>query len=106
MTDERSVEDAEKLIIQISYSNGRRTSPKWGIRLTFKYEDCKYSFNLGGFGDMEREDILRHMLLLKRYFSEDQYEIVNIEDMERLVSYQDFTDAELKLVYDLFDYTP
>jgi hypothetical protein len=55
---------------------------------------------------MEREDVLRHMMLLKRYFSEDQYEIRHIDRMERLVDYQNFTDAELNLVYDLFDYVP
>lgn len=106
MTDERRIEDAEKLIIYISYSNGLRTTPKWGICLAFKFEDCKYSFTLGSFNDMEREDVLRYMLKLKGCFSRDRYEIVNVEDMEDLVIYRHFSDAELKLVYDLFDYTP
>lgn len=106
MTDERRIEDAEKLIIYIDYSHGYRTSPKWGIRMTFKFEDSKYSFTLGSFNDMEREDVLRYMLKLKGIFSQDQYEIVNVEDMEDLVIYRHFSDAELKLVYDLFDYTP
>lgn len=107
LTDEVTVGEANRLIIEIDYSSGHRGhSPSWGIELTFEYEHRDYKLTLGGFGDMEREDVLRHMLLLKRYFSEDQYEIVNIEAMERLVDYQNFTDAELKLVYDLFDYTP
>lgn len=106
LTDDRRIEDADKFIIQIYHSYGSRVSPKYGIRLTFKYENRKYSFGLGDFGDMEREAILRHMLLLKRCFGEDQYEIVNVEKMEQLVEYRNFTDAERKLVYDLFDYTP
>ena len=107
LTDEVTVEEADRLILEIDYSSGHRGhSPSWGIELTFEYEHRDYKLTLGGFGDMERADVLRHMLLLKRYFSEDPYEIVNIKDMERLVDYQDFTDAELKLVYDLFDYTP
>ena len=107
LTDEVTVGEADRLIIEIDYSSGHRGhSPSWGIELTFEYEHRDYKLTLGGFGDMKREDVLRHMLLLKRYFSEDQYEIVNIEAMERLVDYQNFTDAELKLVYDLFDYVP
>ena len=107
LTDEVTVGEADRLIIEIDYSSGHRgSSPSWGIELTFEYEHRDYKLTLGGFGDIEREDVLRHMLLLKRYFSEEQYEIVNIEAMERLVDYQNFTAAELKLVYDLFDYTP
>ena len=107
LTDEVTVEEANRLLLEIDYSRGHRGhSPSWGIELTFEYEHRDYKLTLGGFGDIEREDVLRHMLLLKRYFSEEQYEIVNIEDMERLVDYQNFTDAELKLVYDLFDYVP
>ena len=107
LTDEVTVEEANRLILEIDYSRGHRgSSPSWGIQLTFEYEHRDYSLTLGGFGNMEREDVLRHMLLLKRYFSDDQYEILHIDRMEKLVDYQDFTDAELKLVYDLFDYTP
>lgn len=107
LTDEVTVEEANRLILEIDYSSGHRgSSPSWGIRLTFEYEHRDYVLSLGVFGDMEREDVLRHMMLLKRYFSEDQYEIQHIDRMERLVDYQNFTDAELKLVYDLFDYVP
>jgi hypothetical protein len=74
--------------------------------LTFEYEHRDYVLSLGCFGGMERADVLRHMLLLKRYFSEDQYEIRHIDRMEKLVDYQNFTDTELNLVYDLFDYAP
>jgi len=106
LTDEVTVGEADRLILEITYRNNRKSSPSWGIELTFEYEHRDYKLTLGGFGDMEREDVLRHMLLLKRYFDEDQYEILHIDRMENLVDYQDFTDAELKLVYDLFDYTP
>ena len=107
LTDEVTVEEANRLILEIDYSRGHRgSSPSWGIELTFEYEHRDCSLTLGGFGNMEREDVLRHMLLLKRYFREDQYEILHIDRMENLVDYQDFTDAELKLVYELFEYTP
>ena len=107
LTDEVAVQEADCLTLEITHHRSRRGfSRSWGIQLTFAYEHREYKLVLGGFGDMEREDVLRHMLLLKRYFDEDQCEVQHIDRMEELVDYQDFTDAELKLVYDLFDYTP
>lgn len=106
MTDDVPVQEADRLILEITYRNRRKSSPSWGIQLTFEYEHRDYSLTLGGFGDMEQEEVLRHMLGLKRYFSNDQYEIRHIDRMEKLIDYQNFTATEQKLVYDLFDYTP
>ena len=107
LTDKVAVQEADCLTLEITHHRSRRGfSRSWGIQLTFAYEHREYKLVLGGFGDMEREDVLRHMLLLKRYLGEDQCEVQHIDRMEELVDYQDFTDAELKLVYELFDYTP
>ena len=106
ITHEASIEEADRLVIRISSHKGRRTPRSYGIKLEFVYGKESYYLNLGGFGDMEREDVLRYMLSLKDYFKDGRYEILSTEWMDRLIDDKNFTATEQKLVYDLFDYTP
>jgi hypothetical protein len=107
LTDEVAVQEADRLTLEITYHTSRRGfSRSWGIQLTFAYEHRDYKLALGGFGDMEREDVLRYMLSLKDYFKDGRYEILSTEWMDRLIDDKNFTATEQKLVYDLFDYTP
>ncbi len=103
---EYKVEDAEKLIIKIVGQGGgwRKPSPDYEISLEFVYSDDSYVFTLDSFGPMLRKEKLNYMLYLKGLFKDATYEIENVELMEKLVSDQRFSESEIKLVYELFDY--
>ena len=99
-----NIEEAEKLVIEIHKVTQRRSiRTNYGIHLSFVFEDQTYTFSLGSFGERDNEAALEYMLHLKSYFSEGRYEITNTKWMNELVE-EDFSDAEIRLIYELFDY--
>ena len=98
--------EANQLKIEIyKYSNGKNSSiSHYSIELTILFEDTQYSFTLSNFKNMSIEETLRYMLHLKSYFTEEDYEIVHVDRMDKLIKDKDFSTTELDLIYELFDY--
>lgn len=106
ITHRNTVESAEKLMINIKYSNSTRGyNPSYLIELKFVFEDQTYRFTTGNFHEMSKEQTLEYMLYLKDFFKNGQYEITNIDRMNKLLDYGSFTAEETALIYRLFDYT-
>ncbi len=94
---------AENLVIDIYRNRHLRGRDSWGIRLKFSCADKIHEFKLGAFYEMNTEETLNYMLYLKSLMS-DRYETTNIDRMEDLMRYKNFTTEETQLVYELFDY--
>ena len=58
------------------------------------------------FSQMSDEEALQYMLYLKSLFQPAEYEVLRTDLLEDVIRYQRYTDAEAKLLYQLFDVTP
>lgn len=100
VTHTHNIDNAQKLIIQISRSRGFKHS----IRLEIVFEEHSHFLNLGSFYKNDTESTLRYMLKLKEYFNDGRYEITYKNRMNYLISDGNYTTSETFLIYQLFDY--
>lgn len=96
-----NIKEADHLIIRIT--SGRRSSRRY-IRMEFKFEGKTYTFSEHHFDGMTREEALKHMVYLKSFFDEDEYEIINAHLIDAYIYQRGYSNTELALVYDLLDY--
>ena len=107
LTETRTIESAEKLIINISKrSRGRHSITfSYQVQISFIFDDEEYGFKPGSFDNLERKEALEYIVYLKSLFK-DKYEITNIERFTSLLDDNNYTAEEEALVYKLYDYNP
>lgn len=105
ITHSGNIEDAEKMIIDISAMSHKGVTRQYNISLKFVFKDEEYFLNTDSFAEMERKEAIEYMLYLKSFFKEGEYEITDIEYMDRLIDYRNYDAYETALVYELFDYS-
>jgi len=99
-----NISDSQKNVINISYSNGRRSGPHWGIQMIFVFDNEEYTVGLGAFDKMSTSEALRYMIDLKTNLGEGNYTITNTNRMEDLLTRNRYSDEEKALIYELFEY--
>ena len=99
-----SIDAAQKLIISINTSGSRRGRRNYYISLEFVFENKSYKFSVDDFYELSTQQTLEYMLHLKTIFQNKRYEIANIEKIDELLFYENFTAEEQDLIYRLFDY--
>ncbi len=99
-----NISDSQKNVINISYSNGRRSGPRWGIQMIFVFDNEEYTVGLGAFDKMSTSEALRYMIDLKNNLGEGNYTITNTNRMEDLLTQNGYSDEEKALIYELFEY--
>ena len=104
VTHKCDIKDADKLIINILKS-GHKGRTYYHAELTFVFGDKSYSFREVDFGKMTSEERLQYMLKIKSMFEDDRYEITNVDRMDKLIKDNHYSEKEIKLVYELFEYT-
>ena len=107
LTETRTIESAEKLIINISKrSRGRNWFTfSYQVQISFIFDDEEYGFEPGSFDNLERKEALEYIVYLKS-LSKDKYEITNIERFTSLLDDRNYTAEEEALLYELYDYNP
>lgn len=105
LTETRTIESAEKLIINISKrSLGRHSITfSYQVQISFVFDDEEYGFEPGSFDNLDRKEALEYIVYLKSLFK-DKYEITNIERFTSLLDDNNYTAEEEALVYKLYDY--
>ncbi|MBR4063162.1 MAG: hypothetical protein IKK01_08855 [Clostridia bacterium] len=105
LTETRTIESAEKLIINISKrSRGRHwITFSYQVQISFVFNDEEYFFVPGNFDSLDRKEALEYIVYLKSLFK-DKYEITNIERFTSLLDDNNYTAEEEALVYKLYDY--
>lgn len=96
-----NIEEADNLVIRI---HRHRRGAGYSIEMDFEFDGQKYNVGQGSFNNMSREETLEYMVYLKSFFDESEYEITNIKRMDDLLYYNDFTNVERELVYEVLDY--
>ena len=100
----KNIAEADSLLIRVTFSNSRRSSASFHIRLDFIFDDQTYSFAESTFYDMNMEETLHYMLYLKSLFEDGRYKLEGVDMLERMVVYESFSAREETLLYKLFDY--
>lgn len=103
MTRKQNVDEAEKMIIEVTQHHHIKSGYTYGLVIRFVFDDKTYSFSYKSF-EMSTEETLKHMIYLKSFFKDGKYEIVNIYDIDNLIRDKSFSRAETALVYQLFEY--
>ncbi len=105
VTHSADIDEAEGLVIDIYKDGaGKRLRSYYDICITVIFEDREYYFEFGNFANMSTEERLEYLLHLKSCFSADEYEITDTKYMDELLEDDDYTEKEIELIYDLFDY--
>ena len=107
LTQTRTIESAEKLIINISRSSVGRYAVTFSyqVQISFVFDDQEYVFKPGNFEKLNRKEALEYIVYLKSLFK-DKYEITNIDRFHSLLDDNNYTAEEEALVYKLYDYNP
>ena len=100
-----SIYDTQKLVLQAYHvrDDGR---DDWYFSMKFVFDtnkDIAYSFRPGYFDHMTREEALQQMLRLKDNLFSGKCEILGTDLVDDVIRDQEYTDAEAKLLYQLFD---
>ncbi len=105
LTKTRTIESAEKLIINISKSSIGRYAITFSyqVQISLIFDDEEYGFEPGNFDNLDRKEALEYMVYLKSLFKE-KYEITNIDRFRSLLDDNNYTAEEEKLIYELFEY--
>ena len=108
VTQQYHLSNAQRLGIEAHYSNGGiRNGPFWWISMNFivpAEEPLVLTPQM--FSQMTDEEALQYMLYLKSLFQTEAYEVLRTDLLEDVIRDQRYTDAEAKLLYQLFDVTP
>ncbi len=96
-------DDANTLVLGIE-KYAHRGSRHWYIFIEFVYEEESYKFTTPAFDTKTRTETLEYMLYVKEHFSYGEYELIYDEYLIKdLFHFENFSDYEKKLVYDLLD---
>lgn len=105
VTASEHIDEAEQLIIDIPTLHSRHEGTYPFLELHFVFKEHTYDLALSGFREDDRAAALEFMLYLKHFFHPDEYEIINADRLDWLLTDGNYTAKETELVYRLFDYT-
>lgn len=102
ISDSHDIREAEKTTIAVSLWR-RRAGGTPQLKLTFEFENTAYFLYIKDFREMDRESALRYILNLKDVLGSGNFVLSGESNADYLIHYQNYSPAEAKLLYQLFD---
>ena len=107
ITHSAKIEEVDELQIEIyRASRHKSVSYDYGIEISFLFDETAYHFRLGDFNRMNTQDILQYLNDLKAIVPDTKCTIEHIDRMEQLLKDNHYSEDEIQLIYQLFEYTP
>lgn len=106
ITHSAKIEEVDELQIEIyRASRHKRVSYDYGIEISFLFDDASYHFRLGDFNQMNTKEALQYLNDLKAIVPNTKCTIEHTDRMEQLLKDNHYSEEEIQLIYQLFEYT-